>query len=199
MRASARKNAFGGRLRQAKCSACPTRGWVKPRSPTAPKRGGRGSFPAPPLIEAHRAYNGVNRAFDGRRLGSAAAHQLFPSVCSWTQRMNCSFGTTIRLPTFSNGKPYRDPIQRLGLCMGRGGARERNGDPAVMPGGVERTLRRRASARIRWMGIRPAPVPRRRKLYITRFRPKGRKLVHSATPPLPGKTALLVFGPRLSR
>ena len=33
VRASARKKAFGSRLRQAKRSACPTRGWVKPRSP----------------------------------------------------------------------------------------------------------------------------------------------------------------------
>ena len=33
VRASARKHAFGSRLRQAKCSACPTCGWVKPRSP----------------------------------------------------------------------------------------------------------------------------------------------------------------------
>ena len=30
MRASARKKAFGGRLQQAKRSACPTRGWGKP-------------------------------------------------------------------------------------------------------------------------------------------------------------------------
>lgn len=29
VRASARKKAFGSRSRQAKCSACPTRGWVK--------------------------------------------------------------------------------------------------------------------------------------------------------------------------
>ena len=29
VRASARKNVFGSRLRQAKCSACPTYGWVK--------------------------------------------------------------------------------------------------------------------------------------------------------------------------
>lgn len=29
VRASARKKAFGSRLRQAKCSACPTQGWVK--------------------------------------------------------------------------------------------------------------------------------------------------------------------------
>ena len=29
VRASARKHAFGSRLRQAKCSACPTQGWVK--------------------------------------------------------------------------------------------------------------------------------------------------------------------------
>ena len=28
VRASARKKAFGSRLRQAKCSACPTQGWV---------------------------------------------------------------------------------------------------------------------------------------------------------------------------
>ena len=29
VRASARKKAFGSRSRQAKCSACPTQGWVK--------------------------------------------------------------------------------------------------------------------------------------------------------------------------
>ena len=29
VRASARKHAFGSRLGQAKCSACPTHGWVK--------------------------------------------------------------------------------------------------------------------------------------------------------------------------
>ena len=43
------------------------------------------------------------------------------------------------------------------------------------------------------MGTRSAPGPRRRKLYITRLRPKGRKLVYSAAPPLSGETALLGF------
>lgn len=38
-----------------------------------------------------------------------------------------------------------------------------------------------------------SPAPRRRKLHIPRFRPEGRKLAHSAAPPLPSKTAALGF------
>ena len=138
-------------MRQAKCSACPTRGWVKPL-PRPSQKIGRGRFPTPPLIGPHRAYNGAHGSFGGWCLVPLPRVSCSP-LCFCIQRMNCSFGTTIRLSTFSPGKP----------------------------------------ARIRWTGTHPAPAPRRRKLYITRFRPKGRKLVHSAAPPLPGKTALLGF------
>ena len=60
--------------------------------PSRPPRKALGGvrFPTPLLIEAHRAYNGAPWSFP---------------VCSCTQRMNCSLGTTIRLPTFSTGKP----------------------------------------------------------------------------------------------
>ena len=58
--------------------------------PVRSERPWEGQPPALPLIEAHRAYSGTPWSFP---------------VCSWTQRMNCSFGTTIRLPTFSTGKP----------------------------------------------------------------------------------------------
>lgn len=42
VRASARKHAFGSRLRQAKCSACPTQGWVKLAPPDRASTGGSG-------------------------------------------------------------------------------------------------------------------------------------------------------------
>ena len=43
------QKAFGGRLRQAKCSACPTRGWVKSAFHDRPPKdaGGAGSCPSP--------------------------------------------------------------------------------------------------------------------------------------------------------
>ena len=162
----------------------------KPNALLAPPKGGQNRVPRPPPKEAEGAFScpSPDRGTQGLQLGTGAISGvlLYPEdeLLLWHHHPAAYL---------QHREAIRDPIQRLCLCMGRGGARERNGDPAVMPGGVERTLRRRASARIRWMGTRPAPVPRRRKLYITRFRPKGRKLVHSATPPLPGKTALLGF------
>ena len=54
VRASTRKKAFGSRLRQAKRSACPTRGWVKPRSRHKPVAdGNQGNGPAPGTRPPH--------------------------------------------------------------------------------------------------------------------------------------------------
>ena len=38
-------------------------------------------------------------------ISAADVLHTLPPVCSSTQQMNCSFGTTILLPIFSTGKP----------------------------------------------------------------------------------------------
>ena len=75
---------------------------------------GWGPDPAPTRKAAHRACTWLTGAARlagrcaapfGPHLAAHSGSQEASPVCSCTQRINCSFGTTIRLPTFSTGKP----------------------------------------------------------------------------------------------